>query len=77
MNKDLQFGVSDEYILQKLIKVREMGDFNNDKYPVCSLKPKNETNVTHFLQKYPEFNGKDTIIAILGKTIVILLITFF
>lgn len=44
-----------------------MGDYSNEKYPVCALKPKAETNVLNFLQKYPEYNGKDTIIAILGK----------
>lgn len=44
-----------------------MGDYNNEKYPVCALKPKAETNVLNFLQKYPDFNGKDTIIAILGE----------
>lgn len=44
-----------------------MSDFSNEKYPVCALKPKAETNVLNFLQKYPEYNGKDTIIAILGK----------
>jgi len=46
-----------------------MGDYNNEKYPVHALKPKAETSVLHFLQKYPEFNGKDTTIAILGKNL--------
>ncbi|CAG9800674.1 unnamed protein product [Chironomus riparius] len=44
-----------------------MGDYNNEKYPICALKPKAETNVLNFLQKYPEFNGKDTIIAVLDS----------
>ena len=44
-----------------------MGEYNNEKYPIASLKPKAETSVTSFLQKYTEYNGKDTIIDILGK----------
>lgn len=33
-------------------------------FPNASLVPKAETGVTNFLQKYPEFNGKDVTIAI-------------
>lgn len=52
------------FIKENIVK---MGDYKNEKYPVGALKPKAETNVLSFLQKYPEYNGKDTIIAILGK----------
>lgn len=44
-----------------------MGDFNNEKYPVGSLKPKAETGVLNFLAKYPEYNGTDVTIAILDS----------
>lgn len=44
-----------------------MGDFNNEKYPVGSLKPKAETGVLSFLAKYPNFNGSDVTIAILDS----------
>ncbi|KAG5677346.1 hypothetical protein PVAND_007111 [Polypedilum vanderplanki] len=44
-----------------------MCEYNNEKYPVSSLKPKAETSVLSFLQKYPQYNGADTIIAILDS----------
>lgn len=44
-----------------------MGDFNNEKYPVSSLKPKAETGVLSFLGKYPNFNGSDVTIAVLDS----------
>jgi tripeptidyl-peptidase II len=44
-----------------------MGDYNNEKYPISSLKPKQETNVTNFLAKYPKYNGSDVTIAILDS----------
>jgi hypothetical protein len=44
-----------------------MGEYSNEKYPVSSLKPKAETSVSSFLQKYPLYNGAETIIAILGE----------
>lgn len=44
-----------------------MSDFNNEKFPVESLKPKSETKVTSFLTKYPNFNGTGVTIAILDS----------
>lgn len=44
-----------------------MSDFNNEKFPIGSLKPKAETGVTSFLAKYPKFNGKSVTIAILDS----------
>lgn len=42
-----------------------MSDFNNEKYPIGSLKPKAETGVISFLAKYPNFGaGDDVTIAI-------------
>jgi hypothetical protein len=47
--------------------VKQMGEYNNEKYPVGALKPKAETGVLNFLQKYPNYNGQNTIIAILDS----------
>lgn len=44
-----------------------MSDFNNEKYPISSLKPKSETGVLSFLAKYPNFNGDNVTIAILDS----------
>lgn len=44
-----------------------MSDFNNEKYPSGSLKPKAETGVLNFLAKYPNFNGTGVTIAILDS----------
>lgn len=44
-----------------------MGDYTNEKYPIASLKPKHETNVTTFLSKFPKYDGSDVIIAILDS----------
>lgn len=44
-----------------------MGDYNNEKYPVESLKPKHETNVTTFYAKYPKYDGTGVTIAILDS----------
>lgn len=44
-----------------------MADYNNEKYPISSLKPKHETNVTNFLAKYPKFDGTGVTIAILDS----------
>lgn len=38
-------------------------------FPVWALLPKRETNVTGFLNKYPEFDGRGTVIAILDSGI--------
>lgn len=46
-----------------------MTEYCNEKYPVLGLKPKNETGVLNFLQKYPQFNGENVTIAILGELI--------
>lgn len=35
------------------------------KFPHHALLPKNETGVSNFLKKYPEYNGKNVTIAIL------------
>lgn len=44
-----------------------MSDFNCEKYPIGALKPKAETRVPQFLQKYPQFNGDGVTIAILDS----------
>lgn len=44
-----------------------MNEYCNEKFPTLSLKPKAETGVLNFLQKYPQYNGENVIIAILGK----------
>jgi tripeptidyl-peptidase II len=44
-----------------------MSDFNNEKYPISSLKPKAETQVLSFLRKYPTYNGTGVTIAILDS----------
>lgn len=44
-----------------------MVDYNNEKYPLSSLKPKHETNVTTFLAKNPKYDGTDVTIAILDS----------
>lgn len=54
-----------------------MGDYNNEQYPIGSLKPKSETGVLNFLQKYPKYNGISTIIAIFGKINIFGLKKFF
>jgi tripeptidyl-peptidase II len=46
-----------------------MGEYNNEKYPMGALKPKAETGVVNFVQKYPQYNGENTIIAILDSGI--------
>lgn len=44
-----------------------MTEYCNEKYPTLGLKPKSETGVLNFLQKYPQFNGENVTIAILGE----------
>lgn len=44
-----------------------MTEYCNQKYPTLTLKPKAETGVLSFLQKYPQFNGEGVTIAILGN----------
>lgn len=44
-----------------------MSEFNNEKYPIGSLKPKAETGVLSFLGKYPNYDGSGVTIAILDS----------
>ncbi|CRK95491.1 CLUMA_CG008960, isoform A [Clunio marinus] len=44
-----------------------MSEYNNEKYPIGSLKPKAETGVLSFLAKFPNFDGDDVTIAILDS----------
>lgn len=37
----------------------------NTDFPVFGLMPKKETGALQFLQKYPDYNGKDITIAVL------------
>lgn len=43
-------------------------ELGND-FPVWALLPKRETNVSSFLNKYPEFDGQNITIAILDSGI--------
>lgn len=49
------------------LKILKMGDYNNEAYPIGSLKPKQETKAVSFLQKFPSFNGEGVNIAILDS----------
>lgn len=52
----------------KVVKLKDtMSDYNNEKYPIGALKPKAETKVLSFLDKYPEYNGNGVVIAILDS----------
>lgn len=41
-----------------------MAEVVNNDFPVWGLLPKRETGVTSFLNKYPEYDGRGTVIAI-------------
>ncbi|VEN47894.1 unnamed protein product, partial [Callosobruchus maculatus] len=41
----------------------------NTEFPISGLLPKKETDVTSFLNKYPNYDGRDTVIAILDSGI--------
>ena len=44
-----------------------MSELNVDKFPISSLKPKLETRATSFALKYPEYDGRGVVIAILDS----------
>ena len=48
------------YTTRKMSKVVE----NMDEFPVWALQPRIETGATAFLTKYPEYDGRGTVIAI-------------
>ena len=44
-----------------------MAELNVEKFPISSLKPKIETRVSQFIQKYPNYDGRNVVIAILDS----------
>lgn len=47
-----------------------MSEITNDvEFPVWSLLPKKETGVVSFLSKYPQYDGRGIVIAILDSGI--------
>lgn len=46
-----------------------MDNFVDKKFPINSLVPKNETGAINFVTKYPSYDGRGTIIAILDSGI--------
>lgn len=63
-----------------------MSELNVESFPIKSLKPKCETRATQFIQKYPNYDGRNVIIAVLdsgvdpkssGLTVIINFIVFF
>ena len=44
-----------------------MSDHSETEFPVWALQPRAETGATAFLSKYPTFDGRGTVIAILDS----------
>jgi hypothetical protein len=53
-----------KFLQNHQINLRTMSGLAENKFPLNSLLPKNETGVLNYLKKYENFNGKGCTIAI-------------